>query len=273
MNTKNTNLNQIQHFDRKPKKGKAPKRKPISTLRSKLYRKYNPPPKTLNSSISSSVVTKPLPPKIAKILFKSGFEKTKTIPSTSQTTANDAYNSQSASSDEDGLVAPDELDFNTIAADAAAASVANLNKETIPQFDCNAGIRLSDSSENEDGDGYLAVATELSAGTNAVEKNSVISQINAKSSAGVRDFNDFQAFTKNLNAAKAHMKKLEAKQTTSADETDITKLLSLGEGSSASATVKNPKTPNRKRKKNEYDSDDSGDWENVVSGKVKRFKQ
>lgn len=178
------------------------------------------------------------------------------------------YESESESSDDNGLVAPDDLDFNSIAADAAATSTANLNKEIAPAFDCNAGMRLSDSSENED-DVDVDTA-EHSAVTKSAQKKSIIEKINAKSSAGVREFSDFQTFTKNIDAAKAHMKKLETKQTTSTDETDITKLLSLGEGPSNNA-VENHKSLNRKRKKNEHDSDDS-DWENVASGKAKKSK-
>lgn len=255
----------LPSINRKPKKEKAPKRKSISTLRSKLYRKYKPPPKTLNTSTSTA--KKPLPPKIANILSYSRFEKTKILPSTLQSTATATYESESESSDDDGLVAPDELDFNSIAADAAATSIANVNKEMVPTFDCNAGMRLSDSSDDDDDKVNI---TEHFVETHPAKKDTIIGQINAKSSAGVRDFSDFQAFTKNMNAAKAHMKKLEAKQTTSTEETDITKLLSLGEGSSNNTrTAENHKTLNRKRKKNEHDSDDS-DWENVTSGKVKK---
>lgn len=243
---------------------KAPKRKPASTLRSKLYRKYNPPPKTLASS--PSAVKKPIPPKIANILSNARFEKTKMLPSTSQKAAAATYESESESeSDDGGLVAHDELDFNSIAADAAATSAANSSKEIVPTFDCNAGMRLSDSSDNE-GDDVDVDTTEHSADTDPAQKKSIIGKINAKSSAGVREFSDFQTFTKNLDAAKAHMKKLEAKQPTSTDETDITKLLSLGEGSN---NAENHNIPNRKRKKHEHDSDDS-DWEKVASGKTRK---
>lgn len=256
-------------FERKSKKEKVSKRKPISTLRSKLYRKYKPPPKTLNSSTSSA--NKPLPPKIANILSKSRFENTKILPSTSQTAVAATYESESGSSDDDGLVAPDELDFKSIAADAAATATANSSKEIIPTFDCNAGMHLSDSSDNDDAsDDDDHKTTSLPADPETTIKKSIIGEINAKSSANVRDFSDFQTFTKNLDEAKAHMKKLEAKQTTSTDETDITKLLSLGEGSSKSSGG-NHKTISRKRKKAEHDSDNS-DWENVASGKAKKSK-
>lgn len=244
---------------------KAFKRKSASTLRSKLYRKYNPPPKTLSSSPSS--VKRPIPPKIADILSNSRFEKTKMLPSTSQKATAATYESESES-DDGGLVAPDELDFNSIAADAAAAaatSAANSSKEIVPSFDCNAGMRLSDSSDNEADDDDVDTA-EHSADTDPAQKKSIIGKINAKSSAGVREFSDFQTFTKNLDAAKAHMKKLEARQPTSTDETDITKLLSLGEGSN---NTENQKISNRKRKKHEHDSDDS-DWEKVASGKARK---
>lgn len=192
------------------------------------------------------------------------------LPSTSQTAAAATYESESESSDDDGLVAPDELNFTQIAADAAASAAANSSKEIIPTFDCNAGMRLSDSSdnENEDADGD---ASEHSADTKTAEKKSIIGQINAKSSAGAREFSDFQTFTKNLDAAKAHMKKLEAKQTTSTDETDITKLLSLGEGSASNTTVNHKSSQSRKRKKLDHESDGS-DWENVASGKAKKLK-
>lgn len=134
-------------------------------------------------------------------------------------------------------------------------------------------MHLSDSSDNDDDNEDVdddVRTTALSADANAAGRKTIIGEINAKSSANVRDFSDFQTFTKNLDAAKAHMKKLESKQITSTDETDITKLLSLGEGSSKDTTGGH-KPLNRKRKKAEHDSDNS-DWENVASGKTKKSK-
>lgn len=270
-NFKSKNAFLVQ-FARKTSKPKATKRKSVSSLRSKLYRKYKPPPKTLNSSVS--FVKKPLPPKIANILSNSRFEKTKMLPSTSQAPAA-TYESESESSEDGGLVAPDELDFDSIAANAASTSAANSSKEIVPKFDCNAGMRLSDSSDDndDDDDDVGANNTEHSIDTNAVEKKSIIDRINDKSSAGVRDFSDFQTFNRNLDAAKAHMKKLATKQTTSTDETDITKLLSLGEGASnnVATTTGIQNKSKRKRKKHERDSDDS-DWENVAGKALKKLK-
>lgn len=237
--------------DRKARKEKAPKRKSASTLRSKLYRKYKPPPKTLNSSVRKLAS----PPIVRKV--------TNVLPSTSRTIAA-KYESESESSDDGGLVAPEELDFESIAANAAAAAVAKVDREIVPTFDCNAGMRLSDSSDNEDDN---AGTSAQAINKDTTEKGSIIGKINAKSSEGVRDFSDFQTFTNNLNAAKVHMKKLEAKHSATNDDTNISELLSLGEGSSKTSNKDEKKTQSRKRKKSEHDADDS-DWENVASGKV-----
>lgn len=173
--------------------------------------------------------------------------------------------SSSSSSDDEGLVNPAEIVLAEIAGAAASAAA-----DTAPVFDCNAGLRLSDSSDGEGGgdgeDGGAPIPD-----TQKKETNPLHSKINEKSSAEVRDFSDLQTFHQNLESAKEHLKKLCDDQKASSgaaeaesardDNTDVTKLLSLGEGTSADAGSQ----PTRKRKKQQHDSDDS-EWENV-SGK------
>lgn len=234
-------------------------------MRSKLFRKYRPPPKTVKPA---SPAKEPLPPRIASILSNSQFTRPKSIgiPSSSSKIENNEE-SDSSSSDEDCLVNPADLDFSQI-----AASVANENKDGAPMFDCNAGMRLSESEEeNEEEEEEENDEETPLPDTQKKTVNPIISKINKKSSNEVRDFSDLQTFHKNLESAKKHLSKLcedqkktDTKSTNSNsndNDTDVTKLLSLGEGIPQTSASQN----NRKRKKHQRDSDDS-DWENV-SGK------
>lgn len=238
-------------------------------MRAKLFRKYRPPPKTVKPTSPSK---EPLPPRIVSILSNSQFTKPKAIGSSSSSSiARNNVESDSSSSDEDGLVNPADLDFSQIAASAAIA-----NKDVVPVFDCNAGVKLSDSDEENEEDEGEEIKDEESPLPDTQNKivNPIISKINKKSSNEVRDFSDLQTFHKNLESAKKHLTKLCEDQKKSSDkstnsnddDTDVTKLLSLGEGIPQTSDSQSK----RKRKKHQRDSDDS-DWENV-SGKRSAIK-
>lgn len=233
-----------------PKLISAARARQASTLRSKLFRRYNPPPKTVNKS--------PVPSKVADILSNSQYKERKPKMSTADKKA--AVFSDSDSSDDDGLVNPSQLDFNSEFFDLkATVNRDNQSEPSAPVFDCNAGMNLSDSSddENEEFDEVTA---------NTPKKSSIINKINSKSSNEMHDFSSLQNFAKNLESAKAQLEKLKNKEVnastskSAADESDITKLLSLGEG----ATTSSPSGRKRKHKEGQH-SDDS-EWENV-SGK------
>lgn len=184
--------------------------------------------------------------------------------------------SDSESSDDDGLVNPNELDFSSEFFDVKkVANRSNEQESGAPSFDCNAGMKLSDSSDGDDDDNeFTEVATDA-AGTATSKKPSIIDQINKKSGHEMHDFSSLESFAKNLESAKAQMEKLKAKEAhastskSNADESDITKLLSMGEGAATTAAAASSK-PNRKRKHKDGQHSDDSDWENV-SGK-KRVK-
>lgn len=236
-----------------------------STLRSKLFRRYNPPPKTVSKS--------PIPSKVNDILSNSQYKANKSQINPSKnmasSSARNAVFSDSGSSDDDGLVNPNELDFSSKFFDVK--NVANQSNEeesnAAPAFDCNAGMKLSDSSDDDDGNEFAEVGAEAEK-TDTPKKASIINQINSKSGNQMHDFSSLHSFAKNLESAKAQMEKLKAKDanasTSKADETDITKLLSMGEGTATSSG------PSRKRKHKDGQHSDDSEWENV-SGK-KRAK-
>lgn len=215
-----------------PKLNTSINRRHGSSLRSKLLRRSNSlaskspgPSKLSRSKVSSSKVPK------AK-------------PSTS------AILSDSESSD-DGLVNPDDIDLNSDF--FAVKKTSNGNQQPCaPTFDCNAGMQLSDSSDDDE-------LREVPDDSAATKKPSVVDRINKKSSKEMHDFSSLQSFAKNLESAKAHLALLKEKEAKSgknqADESDITKLLSLGEGVALTSIS------SRKRKHGRH-SDDS-DWENV----------
>lgn len=178
--------------------------------------------------------------------------------------------SDSESSDDDGLVNPNELDFSSDFFHVKKAT--NEQETTAPTFDCNAGVKLSDSSDDDDeANEFTEVTAETEAATHngTPKKPSIIDQINSKSGNEMHDFSSLQSFAKNLESAKAQMEKLKAKEaiastSKSTAESDITKLLSMGEGATTSSNL------SRKRKHKDGQHSDDSDWENV-SGK-KRTK-
>lgn len=163
---------------------------------------------------------------------------------------------------------PSEIDLSQLET-IATKSNENTNSNSLEP----AGTRLSDSSDDEQD----SVAHKKKA---HAKTGSITARINEQSSAEVRDFSDFHAFHNNLESAKAHLKKLcdeekstipsstkKNKSSSAADETDVTKLLSLGEGGSGTTT--DSKSSRKRKKPINPDTDDS-DWENV-SGKKKKW--
>lgn len=233
-------------------------RQSSQSLRSKLFRRYNPPPKTTSKS--------PVPAKVADILSNSQYTARKQMSLSDKKPNPAAVFSDSDSSDDDGLVRPSQLDFNSEFFDVKATTKNGQAESSAPVFDCNAGMNLSDSSD-DDANEFDEVAPDTNSDTS--KKPSIINKINSKSSTEMHDFSSLHNFTKNLESAKAQLEKLKDKEliaSTSkidADESDITKLLSLGEGA---ATISSGTGRKRKHKDGQH-SDDS-DWENV-SGKKK----
>lgn len=243
-----------------------------SSLRSRLVRRFNPPPKSTGS---------PVPVKVANILADLQYVKRKQMGSlkSSQPTAvqkpeNNDENSESESSGDEGLVRPGDIDLDSDMFNAPS-KVAAVASSDAPSFDCNAGIKLSDSSDSDDDDDDENDFVEASTSdmTETKGRNVLIEKINQKSSGEVHDFSNLQQFAKNLESAKAHLQQMKDKEERAAKvggatgESDVAKLLSMGEEKSVATAAG---AGSRKRKhKNERPSDDS-DWENV-SGKKQRL--
>lgn len=181
--------------------------------------------------------------------------------------------SDSGSSDEDGLVDPNKIDLNSTF--FTTKPIVQQEASEAPNFDCNAGMNLSDSSDNEDNDekNENNYSADVDDSGEKKKTSSIINDINKQSSSEVHDFSHLQQFNKNLESAKEQLTKLKEKEASTskaADESDITKLLSLGEGTNSSHTTLSQS--NRKHKssqRNAQNSDDS-DWENV-SGKRRKI--
>lgn len=225
--------------------------------------KYNPPPK----------VKATLSEKVSEILSSSQFVHRQKMPSTSNASnASKIFStSDSGSSDEDVLVKPKKSVYNSAISAPKQPQPASTSAETQPpNFDCNIGVRLSDSSDDDDEDddddgSFVEIPNKES-----VTAEPMIND--APSTQTFTDLSHFNEFHRNLESAKQEMikfKEQEQKQASTskaADVTDISKLLLMGEGI-AGKPSSTPGTQKRKHQ-NVQNSDDS-DWENV-SGKKRK---
>ncbi|XP_017078618.1 DNA repair protein complementing XP-C cells homolog isoform X2 [Drosophila eugracilis] len=129
--------------DQKPPSGikgsSVKKRKPTGqSLRSKLYNKYRPPPKTFPTSPSQQENS----PRA------SGSKNARTPNESGVRNQHDHADSSSESSVEDYLVNPADLDLHST---FFAGGQKEKEKSPAPQFDCNAGItNLSDSGSGSE---------------------------------------------------------------------------------------------------------------------------
>lgn len=252
------------------KSGPSSQRRQTSSLRSKLFRRYNPPPKTVSRS--------PVPAKVADILSNSQYKARSQLEKKPATSVRAVFSDSESSADE-GLVNPNELDFNSEFFDVKAIkSRTNEPSSSEPVFDCNAGMKLSDSDDDDDDDDFAEVANESNDNETSKKTSSIINQINSKSGNQMHDFSSLQNFAQNLESAKAQLAKLKQKDASGSaanagDESDITKLLSMGEGSIAvsATTSTTPSTSQRKRKHKDGQHSDDSEWENV-SGKKRAIQ-
>lgn len=264
----------VKKISKNPKLGQN-SRSQSSSLRSRLNRRLNPPPKSTGS---------PVPVKVANILSNLQYVKRKQMaPSQSNQPAteqkpesnNEESDSESESSGDEGLIRPSDIDFDSDMFKAPSKAAAITSSEA-PLFDCNAGMKLSDSSASDNDDDEENDFVEASTSNMAETKNRnvLIDKINQKSSDEVHDFSNLEQFAKNLESAKAHLQKIKDKEVNATKSvggatvaSDVAKLLSMGEQKSV---VTAASASSRKRKhKYEQPSDDS-DWENV-SGKRQRL--
>lgn len=116
----------------------AKKRRGSLSLRTKLYKKYKPPPKSLNTRIQK--------------------------PSTSTAVAE-----SDSSSDDDDLVDPNTLDLGS---DFFKNQPTTATATEAPQFDCMVGVRLSDPDSDENDDEAVGVS-QATTSHNKIELNQI----------------------------------------------------------------------------------------------------
>lgn len=160
---------------------------------------------------------------------------------------------ESDSSGDEHLVNADQLDldsdfFSQVAVEQTSATAA-------PQFDCNAGVRLSDSSEEDD--------TDEENQEDKIKRQSnkdLIAKINKTSQSFVSNFEGLERFNKNIEQAKKQLKSYETKESRNDGSVDIGDLLAKGEQNEENAGKQSAKTSSKvKRKKDDSESD----WEEV----------
>ncbi|XP_016953259.1 DNA repair protein complementing XP-C cells homolog [Drosophila biarmipes] len=207
--------------DHKPPSGikgsSVKKRKPTGqSLRSKLYNKYRPPPKTFPTSPSQQQDNSPR---------ASGSKNVRTPNESGARNQHDAADSSSESSVEDYLVNPADLDLHST---FFAGGQKEKEKSPAPQFDCNAGItNLSDSgSGSEDNNessfedkagnafdfrGLLENANSLERTRDALSKRNVTATP-PRSQAATMDVNALLALGENQNYQSVEVEEREGNQ-------------------------------------------------------------
>ncbi|XP_017124614.1 DNA repair protein complementing XP-C cells homolog isoform X2 [Drosophila elegans] len=197
------------------------KRKPSGqSLRSKLYNKYRPPPKTFPTSPSQQ--QQQLQENSPRA---SGSKNARTPNESGARDQHDPADSSSESSVEDYLVNPAELDLHST---FFAGGQKEKEKSPAPQFDCNAGItNLSDSgsgsednneSSFEDKAGNAFDFRGLLENANSLERTrDALSKRNAtatppSSQAATMDVNALLALGENQNYQRVELEEREGNQ-------------------------------------------------------------
>ncbi|XP_055918743.1 DNA repair protein complementing XP-C cells homolog [Eupeodes corollae] len=230
------------------------KRKSTGTsLRTKLFNKYKPPPKTVQRSNQSNQGEQRQPKQNTAQAEKKAARAV---------TNKRAVLSDSESSGDDYLVNPDEIDLKSSFFDVKpSTSTSNENPDGVPKFDCNAGMQLSDSEENEDDDDETESSKDMTI-TNSLKSATATKPV---------DLGYLQDFAKNMEKAKVQYKKHKERsllQEQDAKVDDVSSLLAMGEGTSTTATTstkktKNPKRQSKKTQPSQQMADTDSDLEEV----------
>lgn len=124
-------------------------------------------------------------------------------------------------------------------------------KETVPNFDCNVGLKMSDSEEDDENFENIPSTSSFAA--------KCLTSLKEKKQEA--DFSKHQKFTQKLEIAKEHLKNFKSNAFVGDDKTevDISKLLEQGEIDKESNSKESRVT---KSKKHIAESDES-DWEEV----------
>ncbi|XP_055614141.1 DNA repair protein complementing XP-C cells homolog [Uranotaenia lowii] len=168
----------------------------------------------------------------------------------------------SDSSGDEHLVNPDQIDLRSDFFSSPPAAVASSSK--VPTFDCNAGMRLSDSSDNDDDDDghHLLQKQKISEEIKQAANKKLIAKIN-KTSESMVTFAGHSEFNKKMEQAHAHLVSSNSVKLSRLPEEleDVGNLLALGEPKANSDDDKKAAKP--VKRKNESDSD----WEDVEENK------
>lgn len=166
---------------------------------------------------------------------------------------------ESDSSGDDHLMNPEELDLSSKFFDKIESTKQQQTEEAAPEFDCNAGMRLSDSSDEDD-----QTEEQLPASIEKIAAQQLISKIN-ESSSGFMNFNNLSEFNQKIEEAKKMLKDYQVKENQAcsekAGEEDVSNLLALGETEAGIS----PGKGNTGQHNN--DASDESDWEEVEEGK------
>ncbi|XP_023031840.1 DNA repair protein complementing XP-C cells homolog isoform X1 [Drosophila willistoni] len=200
------------------------KRKPTGqSLRSKLYNKYRPPPKTFSTSPQQNSPS------------ASGSKNAKTPNESDANAHGDGDGSSSDSSGDDHLVNPADLDFGS--------SFFSTNREKSPappQFDCNAGITLSDSgsgSEDNNESSNNEAEDDNAASTKAFDFRGLLENANSLEK------------TRDVLAKRATATPPTQKVSVASAQMDVNALLALGENQNYANVIEDEQkgTENRRR--------------------------
>ncbi|XP_058823916.1 DNA repair protein complementing XP-C cells homolog [Topomyia yanbarensis] len=228
--------------------------------RTKKHLLKNPDPErpSLNSSLSDIL-------KNCKFKKKKDIAQIPRLESTAKKAKIRAHKSdESDSSGDDHLVSPEKLDLNSGFFDRVQIE----EMKTAPiTFDCNAGVRLSDSSgEDEQLEENLPASIPKSAA------NNLISKIN-ESSSGLLNFNNLGEFTTKMEEAKQLLRNYQPRTKSSQENSeggeDVSNLLALGE---AEADVSSGKQIKISQQDDDSINEES-DWEEVEEAKKSQKTQ
>ncbi|XP_062561773.1 DNA repair protein complementing XP-C cells homolog [Armigeres subalbatus] len=157
----------------------------------------------------------------------------------------------SDSSGDEHLVNPNQLDLNS---DFFNEAPVEQHSENVPEFDCNVGVRLSDSSEKDDSDAMDTCEQQCDGDVTRPTGKDLIAKINRSSRTFV-NFEGVNQFNKNIQQAKIQFNSMKSKESKRDTAVDIGDLLAMGEHQKGETSV----GPTAKNMKDESDSD----WEEV----------
>ncbi|XP_049281740.1 DNA repair protein complementing XP-C cells homolog [Anopheles funestus] len=208
-------------------------------LRDRLYQQYK------NDLLKEIAPAKhPLNSSVSDILQKCQYQRKSNKSVVSQSAADD-----SDSSGDDHLVDPEKLDLGATFFNKDEPTKPSGSKDVPPQFDVNAGMRLSDSSEGEENQIIGEESLPASIPKRAADK--LISHINQQSSEFM-NFTNLDQFTAKVEEAKKLLKSYQQRENvgkestvdisnneqTTVQQENVSNLLAMGEKDAESTGAK-----------------------------------